>query len=144
MRTLDDEMREHRAHAERREIVLERERFCEQLSVDRVFIEEMGPRMPSFLLEHAYRLTLMVMATPLRNYGIELPEFTYPLDWWQALKARWFPAWALKRWPVQMKRVGGGRKEVEVRAIFPELDPMRDKYRIEYFVRDPGAHPERY
>lgn len=24
----------------------------------------------------------------------------YPRDWWQAVKARWFPAWALRRWPV--------------------------------------------
>lgn len=26
----------------------------------------------------------------------------YPRDWWQALKARWYPAWALARWPVAM------------------------------------------
>lgn len=30
---------------------------------------------------------------------------TYPADWWQALKERWFPHWALKRWPVQNKTV---------------------------------------
>lgn len=23
----------------------------------------------------------------------------YPRDWWEALKQRWFPAWALRRWP---------------------------------------------
>lgn len=26
----------------------------------------------------------------------------YPADWWQALKKRWFPCWALQRWPVRM------------------------------------------
>ncbi len=25
----------------------------------------------------------------------------HPRDWWQAFKERWFPAWALKRWPVE-------------------------------------------
>lgn len=25
----------------------------------------------------------------------------HPRDWWQALKERWLPAWALKRWPVE-------------------------------------------
>jgi hypothetical protein len=24
----------------------------------------------------------------------------YPADWWQAFKRRFFPAWALRRWPV--------------------------------------------
>ena len=23
----------------------------------------------------------------------------YPRDWWQAVKMRWFPRWALRRWP---------------------------------------------
>ena len=44
------------------------------------------------------------MIIKLRGYlwGEDLPEKTisYPADWWQALKARWFPPWALKRWPV--------------------------------------------
>jgi hypothetical protein len=29
----------------------------------------------------------------------------YPKTWWDAFKLRWFPAWALKRWPAQMTRV---------------------------------------
>lgn len=24
-----------------------------------------------------------------------------PADWWQAVKERWFPEWALRRWPVR-------------------------------------------
>jgi len=28
---------------------------------------------------------------------------TYPADWWQAFKDRWFPGWALKRWPVKFR-----------------------------------------
>lgn len=26
---------------------------------------------------------------------------SYPSNWWEALKDRWFPAWAKQRWPVQ-------------------------------------------
>ena len=35
-------------------------------------------------------------------WGEELEPRTikYPRDWWQAFKQRWFPEWALKRWPV--------------------------------------------
>ncbi len=28
-------------------------------------------------------------------------ELRYPADWWQAFKDRWFPEWALKRWPIE-------------------------------------------
>lgn len=27
-----------------------------------------------------------------------------PADWWQHFKQRWFPAWALRLWPVQVRR----------------------------------------
>lgn len=30
---------------------------------------------------------------------------TVPADWWQALRARWFPAWWLARWPVQTREI---------------------------------------
>jgi len=130
------EDREYYLHQKSQQIILERQRYCKQFSISRVHLEEMGGAQ-RFFPEHAYIMTIEIMATPLRNYGIELPGFSYPLDWWQAFKARWFPAWALKRWPAKMKHVGGGRKELEFRAIFPELDTVRDRYRIEYFVRDP-------
>ena len=30
---------------------------------------------------------------------------TWPSDWWQAFKERWFPQWALRRWPVKHERI---------------------------------------
>lgn len=27
---------------------------------------------------------------------------TYPADWWEAVKQRWAPLWATRRWPVRM------------------------------------------
>lgn len=43
----------------------------------------------------------------------------YPSDWWQHLKLRWFPQWAVRRWPVVMKR-----EEIETRVtrMCPHLD----------------------
>uniref|UniRef100_A0A6H1ZGQ6 Uncharacterized protein n=1 Tax=viral metagenome TaxID=1070528 RepID=A0A6H1ZGQ6_9ZZZZ len=40
----------------------------------------------------------------------------YPMDWWQHAKQRWFPKWALRKWPVK-------KHEVMVMHKFPELDP---------------------
>jgi hypothetical protein len=56
-------------------------------------------------------------------------EFNYefPADWWQAFKARWFPAWAKKRWPVQMQKI-----HIDVKAIYPEFRPAmpQEQYRL--------------
>lgn len=40
----------------------------------------------------------------------------YPADWWQAFKARWFPAWLLARYPVIHKVY-----EFQVKATYPDL-----------------------
>ena len=56
----------------------------------------------------------------LRGYlmGHKLPErkFSYPSDWWQAFKLRWFPAWALKRYPVRYTVI-----TVSANALYPDF-----------------------
>lgn len=51
----------------------------------------------------------------------------YPADWWQALKARWFPTWALRRWPVRKTR-----HKIDLKAIYPKLRLARpdEPYRV--------------
>lgn len=43
----------------------------------------------------------------LRGYllgeDLQRYEISYPADWWQAFKQRWFPTWAKRRWPVKMR-----------------------------------------
>jgi hypothetical protein len=29
----------------------------------------------------------------------------WPADWWQAVRARWFPRWWLRRWPVRYEQI---------------------------------------
>jgi hypothetical protein len=41
---------------------------------------------------------------------------TYPADWWQAFKERWFPIWAQKRWPPRYTRI-----DVSAAVIYPDL-----------------------
>lgn len=40
-----------------------------------------------------------------------------PADWWEAFKERWFPQWALKRWPARMTRY-------EAWALYPHYKPI--------------------
>ncbi len=37
-------------------------------------------------------------------YGQDMDKkekISHPQDWWEAFKERWFPKWALRRWPVR-------------------------------------------
>ncbi len=50
--------------------------------------------------------------------SVRRQEVSYPADWWQAFKARWFPRWLLRRFPVRHRTV-----VLDVRAIYPEFRP---------------------
>ena len=60
------------------------------------------------------------IAIRLRGYiwGKQLGKHsvTYPEDWWQAFKERWFPKWVLGRYPVRYKIF-----EVDVKALYPDF-----------------------
>ena len=62
-------------------------------------------------------LKASVLAMPTRRV---LLKVQYPADWWQAFRARWFPAWWLRRWPIEYEVV-----EVDEQlygAICPHVD----------------------
>jgi hypothetical protein len=58
---------------------------------------EMSATLPAAMDALVLRLVGFFASNPLHDEVI-----TYPSDWWQAVKARFCPAWALKRWPVVM------------------------------------------
>jgi hypothetical protein len=61
---------------------------------------------------------------------LEVIEESWPADWWQAVKARWFPRWALARWPAQMRSV-----RLEAVAMYPKLPLPRDhRFSLRYGV----------
>ncbi len=47
---------------------------------------------------------------------IEDTEIAYPADWWQAVKQRFAPRWALRRWPVRMERYS-----FEAHRLYPRV-----------------------
>ena len=54
-------------------------------------------------------------------YGETLPEpveIHYPQDWWEALKARFAPAWFLKRWPVRIRK-----HLIDFTVVYPNFRP---------------------
>lgn len=51
-------------------------------------------------------------------------SFSYPEDWWQALKARFAPKWFLARWPVEVTTIIWTARELYPKVSFPEADPV--------------------
>lgn len=79
--------------------------------------------------EMAHRLCLDVFGRPSKQI-VRFEPVSYPATWWQAFKQRFFPRWALKRWPVQLTTVTRPDVVVEAEALFPELVPFKNQKNV--------------
>jgi len=57
----------------------------------------------------ALRVTQRVLGREVERVAVE-----YPADWWQAVRERWLPEWAKKRWPVRMRK-----HQLVARELYP-------------------------
>lgn len=73
-----------------------------------------------------HRLCLDVFGRPSKQI-VTFEPVSYPATWWQAFKQRFFPRWALRRWPIQFTTVKRPDVVVEAEALFPELVPMKEQ-----------------
>jgi hypothetical protein len=76
----------------------------------------------SSMRDHALECVVIRLRTSV--FGRKLSEISvsYPADWWQAFKDRWFPTWAKKRWPVEMKTERLVSTEEYTKISCPEHD----------------------
>ncbi len=58
-----------------------------------------------------YRLRYNVLGQELNARIV-----SYPADWWQAFRRRWFPAWWLCRWPVRYTE-----ERIRLLALYPQI-----------------------
>jgi hypothetical protein len=57
------------------------------------------------------------LKTFMMGQHLEDIEKSYPVDWWQAFKERWFPKWWLEQWPVQYNKI-----HIRVDALYPKIE----------------------
>ena len=120
----------------RRELELKRRRYALEFSVsDRVLMTESPRFLANLQRDYAYRLCVDLFCKSTEHVS-ELPKFTYPADWWQAFKARWFPRWLLRRYPVRTATVGGGWLSLDVHALFPDLKPFDRRDQLIIYTYD--------
>lgn len=60
-------------------------------------------------------------------------ERRYPADWWQAFRERWFPAFWLRRWPVQYVEIS--IHQPRFKAVCPHLRVNQQGPHIEFLMR---------
>ena len=69
-------------------------------------------------------------------------EYSWPRDWWQAVRQRWCPRWWLARHPVLLHR-----KFFQVHVAYPEFrppEPLKGKaflWKVQEQDWDEGLHP---
>jgi hypothetical protein len=64
-------------------------------------------------------LQAYVWAQKLQDEKVTL-SVSYPASWWEHFKQQWFPAWALRRWPVKEAKVER-MHQFRTMALLPEF-----------------------
>ena len=59
----------------------------------------------------------------LKVMGEKLETFSFPTTWVDAVKARWFPGWLLRRYPASYTKI-------DITALYPKLSLPDEDYRF--------------
>jgi hypothetical protein len=82
------------------------------------------------LYEYRSSINNMLISS-LDTYILGMPDEnievhkSWPKDWWQAFKQRWFPDWAIRRWPVEMSRIDVCERRYK--AVCPHIEAPSDR-----------------
>ncbi|KKN74172.1 hypothetical protein LCGC14_0392580 [marine sediment metagenome] len=64
-----------------------------------------------------------------RLVGTDKPIHTYPKDWWNMFKERYFPQWLVRHFPIEYK-------EVVAKHMFPYLKETLGEEIVRVYVKD--------
>jgi hypothetical protein len=104
------------------------------VALERVIYAAVTPITPEMALEIQVSRDLvindMIMVSLRQAFlarKVDNAIVRYPADWWQAFKRRFFPAWALRRWPVLEHAVNVSiwhdyiGVQVPVKGVYPQI-----------------------
>jgi hypothetical protein len=119
-------------------VVAERVRFTmkERLADNLHRHLEVTSEYDARIRETVVRMASYVLAMPKER--IQIHE-AWPEDWWQAFKERWFPGWALKRWPVKYRTIHVD--EQKYGPVCPHLDVPGPGRHVEFMLQDGSGEP---
>lgn len=123
-----------------RHINLYLKEYCQAMQIDEREIESLltFANVKMYRDEHEARLIIKLHAD---IYGFNHPEkhiIRYPVDWLEAFKERWAPAFIRDRWPVKYKEITASLHE-----CYPGLKPAIQSraHCFQFTIRDNEASP---
>jgi hypothetical protein len=72
--------------------------------------------------------TQMAIMCSMNIFTQNIENYQWPTDWWQAVKARWFPKFALKQWPVIYTKIN-------VKAIYPKAALPDPVFKVSLWIK---------
>lgn len=123
-----DEVEVHRIAVEKIRVEMHA-RFDERFHGDFRVTADRLPWNPS---EIQYQFETYLLGLPEKRIVID-EHHEWPSTWWDAFKHRWFPKWALRRWPVNFEELHIDINETQYKAVCPHLScPQSDHF--EFFA----------
>ena len=106
------------------EIILKRIKLQTSIMIDgRDFLLENNVGYRSYE-DHVVGTLIHNLTLQLASHQLKHEEITYPADWVQAFKERWFPKWLLKKFPVKYTTIVFDVKELYDKIALPSKDPF--------------------
>ena len=93
--------------------------FAVMASIPRRLAEDFAQQADvGYTLMDDWMNDVLTISVKQRIFGKQIlyEEISYPADWKQAFKERWFPTWAKSRWPVRYTK-----KTFDVKELVPSL-----------------------
>jgi hypothetical protein len=110
--------------SEHTEVTLERFKYCILQDISKELAEDfaISPKV-DLSLHQDFTCDHLVLRLRQDIFGKQLEKVTirYPYGWWDAIKARWFPKWAKRKWPVSMRV-----HLIDVKALYPSIPEIPD------------------
>ena len=104
-------------------------RIVALLKLSPEFLEEFGElNTDNFTFQTLHSFFKDMIRCVARVAVLEELLTSFPADWWQAFKARWFPIWLRGRFPVRVT-------EIRVRHKFPEYHQLLGREYVEIFKK---------
>lgn len=85
----------------------------------------LSPEMNEFHIDEHARLMSMHVKGFVWAENLRGDPISYPADWWEAFKERWFPAVLLKRWPVKRTT-----HRVDFKVLYPDYRAITEDQRF--------------
>jgi hypothetical protein len=127
-------MMNHLNHIKIEQVVLEKFRLYNRYYLDgnTLLKNEVDVHVVS---DHLADRMVVGFHTYIASLQLDEIKVTYPINWYEAFKERWFPAWLLKKYPVIYKNV-----KLEAKALYPNvIIPRQD--RIVVMLKDENYNP---